>query len=61
MSGTWFESQFQICVFEHVILRIYISFFLSFHCYDFEKKMNTNIFFIYYMCVYIINSFIIYI
>ena len=25
--GTWFESQFQICVYEHAILRIYISFF----------------------------------
>ena len=27
MSGTRFESQFQICVYEHTILRIYISFF----------------------------------
>ena len=27
VSGTWFESQFQICVHEHAILRIYISFF----------------------------------
>ena len=25
--STWFESQFQICVYEHAILRIYISFF----------------------------------
>ena len=25
--GTRFESQFQICVYEHAILRIYISFF----------------------------------
>ena len=25
VPGTWFESQFQICVYEHV----YISFFLS--------------------------------
>ena len=25
--GTWFESQFHICVYEHAILRIYISFF----------------------------------
>ena len=25
--GTWFESQFQICVYEHAILRIYIIFF----------------------------------
>ena len=29
VPGTWFESQFQICVYEHAILRIYISFFLS--------------------------------
>ena len=27
VSGTRFESQFQICVYEHAILRIYISFF----------------------------------
>ena len=27
VPGTWFESQFQICEYEHVILRIYISFF----------------------------------
>ena len=27
VPGTWFESQFQICVYEHAILRIYISFF----------------------------------
>ena len=29
VPGTWFESQFQICVYEHAILRIYISFFPS--------------------------------
>ena len=29
--GTWFESQFQICVYEHAILRIYISFFSIMH------------------------------
>ena len=29
VSCTWFESQFHICVYEHAILRIYISFFLS--------------------------------
>ena len=29
VSGTHFESQFQICVYEHAILRIYISFFFS--------------------------------
>ena len=27
VPGTRFESQFQICVYEHAILRIYISFF----------------------------------
>ena len=27
VSGTCFESKFQICVYEHAILRIYISFF----------------------------------
>ena len=27
VPSTWFESQFQICVYEHAILRIYISFF----------------------------------
>ena len=27
VPDTWFESQFQICVYEHAILRIYISFF----------------------------------
>ena len=27
VPGTHFESQFQICVYEHAILRIYISFF----------------------------------
>ena len=27
VPGTLFESQFQICVYEHAILRIYISFF----------------------------------
>ena len=27
VPGTWFESQFQICVYEHAILRIYKSFF----------------------------------
>ena len=27
VPGTWFESQFQICVYEHAILCIYISFF----------------------------------
>ena len=26
VPGTRFESQFQICVYEHAILRIYISF-----------------------------------
>ena len=25
VSGIWFESQFQICVYEHAILRIYIK------------------------------------
>ena len=29
VSGTRFESQFQICVYEHAILRIYISFFFQ--------------------------------
>ena len=29
VPGTHFESQFQICVYEHAILRIYISFFFS--------------------------------
>ena len=29
--GTWFESQFHICVYEHAILRIYISFFFFHH------------------------------
>ena len=27
VPGTRFESKFQICVYEHAILRIYISFF----------------------------------
>ena len=27
VPGTRFESQFQICVYEHAILRIYINFF----------------------------------
>ena len=27
--GTRFEFQFQICVYEHVILRIYVIFFLT--------------------------------
>ena len=27
VPGTRFESRFQICVYEHAILRIYISFF----------------------------------
>ena len=31
VPGTWFESQFHICVYEHAILRIYISFFPSFY------------------------------
>ena len=30
--GTRFESQFQICVYEHAILRIYISFFSNKPC-----------------------------
>ena len=29
VPGTRFESQFQICVYEHAILRIYISFFFQ--------------------------------
>ena len=29
VPGTRFESQFQICVYEHSILRIYISFFFQ--------------------------------
>ena len=29
VPGTRFESQFQICVYEHFILRIYISFFFN--------------------------------
>ena len=29
VPGTHFESQFHICVYEHAILRIYISFFFS--------------------------------
>ena len=29
VPGTHFESQFQICVYEHAILCIYISFFFS--------------------------------
>ena len=32
VSGTRFESQFQICVYEHAILRIYISFFSNGCC-----------------------------
>ena len=33
VPGTRFESQFQICVYEHAILRIYISFFPTFLTY----------------------------
>ena len=29
VPGIRFESQFQICVYEHAILRIYISFFFQ--------------------------------
>ena len=38
VPSTWFESQFQICVYEHAILRIYISFFLS-QCPWQERKL----------------------
>ena len=37
VPGTRFESQFQICVYEHAILRIYISFFFQHKKY---KKMK---------------------
>ena len=43
--GTWFESQFQICVYEHAILRIYISFFLSMmslNCFSICVNDNTS-------------------
>ena len=46
VSGTRFESQFQICVYEHAILRIYISFFfqqlVSELRYPFEVVPTTN-------------------
>ena len=39
VPGTWFESQFHICEYEHAILRIYISFF--FLSYYTAKSSNT--------------------
>ena len=39
--GTWFESQFQICVYEHAILRIYISFFFH-QRLDAQQIFSTN-------------------
>ena len=44
--GTRFESQFQICVYEHAILRIYISFF--FYQLVSEPNQITN-----YGCSYV--------
>ena len=41
VPGTRFESQFQICVYEHAILRIYISFF-------FPTEKYYNIFLLVY-------------
>ena len=40
VPGTRFESKFQICVYEHAILRIYISFF--FHQLVSEPNQITN-------------------
>ena len=41
VSGTRFESQFQICVYEHAILRIYISFFSN--IYNLKRLLRANL------------------
>ena len=41
VQSTWFESQFQICVYEHAILRIYISFF--FLSIDIRAKSDNEL------------------
>ena len=42
VSGTWFESQFQICVYEHAILSIYISFFFHQKLDEFLKRLEKE-------------------
>ena len=37
VSGTHFESQFQICVYEHAILRIYIIIIPTFGAHIFDE------------------------
>ena len=43
VPGTRFESQFQICVYEHAILRIYISFFSNITCSLFRRFYHLEV------------------
>ena len=63
VPGTHFESQFQICVYEHAILRIYISFFPNnlyysktpnlyyklFFCHSLFEITSASLFFSYFL------------
>ena len=42
VPGTRFESQFQICVYEHAILRIYISFFSTIGIKSLYKALDSS-------------------
>ena len=44
VPGTRFESQFHICVYEHAILRIYISFFFPTICIRAESDNELWLF-----------------
>ena len=51
VPGTWFESQFQICVYEHAILRTYISFFYHYsHRITYFFDEHHRLLLITYLC-----------
>ena len=41
VPDTRFESQFQICVYEHAILRIYISFFFQHPVWNYDYEYGS--------------------